>query len=144
MTVENVLRGKGGSIVTVSPKEKIETAARLLNEHRIGAILAMEGDDIAGVLSERDIVRSIAKMGAAALSKPVASLMTAKVITCTKTDTVQDVMGLMTDKRIRHVPVIENGTLIGIVSIGDLVKELIGGTGLRCRRCRRPSHSCRS
>ncbi|MBC6406539.1 MAG: CBS domain-containing protein [Rhodospirillales bacterium] len=125
MTIENVLRGKDGSIVTVSPRENVETAAQLLNEHCIGAILAMEGDNIAGVLSERDIVRSIAKMGAAALSKPVASLMTAKVITCTKTDTVQDVMGLMTDKRIRHVPVIENGTLIGIVSIGDLVKERI-------------------
>ena len=97
----------------------------MLNEHRIGAILAMEGDDIAGVLSERDIVRSIAKMGAAALSKPVASLMTAKVVTCTKTDTIQDVMGLMTDKRIRHLPVIENGMLIGIVSIGDLGKERI-------------------
>ncbi len=128
MTVERVLKGKGSEVVSVAPGDGVEKAAQILAERGIGAILAMDGDRIAGVLSERDIVRAIAARGAAALSESVSSLMTAKVITCTASDSIADVMALMTEKRIRHVPVVEEGKLLGIVSIGDLVKERIAQT----------------
>ncbi len=125
MTVERILTGKGGDVVSVSPDDTLEKAAQVLVENRIGAILAMRGDEIAGVLSERDIVRAIGTTGASALAQPVSALMTENVITCHKTDSIADVMGVMTDRRIRHVPVVEKGKLLGIVSIGDLVKERI-------------------
>ncbi len=125
MTIERILSGKGGDVVSVSPDDTLEKAAQVLVENRIGAILAMRGDEIAGVLSERDIVRAVGTTGASALSQPVSALMTENVITCRKSDTIADVMGVMTDRRIRHVPVVEKGKLLGIVSIGDLVKERI-------------------
>jgi len=128
MTIERVLAGKGSKVVTVAPGASLEQAAKVLTEHGIGAILAMDGSKIAGVLSERDIVRAVAARGAAALGEPVSALMTAKVITCSKADSIADVMGIMTERRIRHVPVLEDGKLLGIVSIGDLVKERIAQT----------------
>lgn len=128
MTVERILSGKGSAVVTIEPDTDLESAARLLIEHRIGAVLAMRGGAIAGVLSERDIVRAIAADGAAALAKPVSALMTEEVVTCRRTDSIAEVMGLMTARRFRHVPVVEEGRLLGIVSIGDLVKERIAQT----------------
>lgn len=125
MTIERILSGKGGDVISVSPDDTLEKAAQVLVENRIGAILAMRGDEIAGVLSERDIVRAIGTTGSSALSQPVSALMTENVITCGKSDTIADVMGVMTDRRIRHVPVVDKGKLLGIVSIGDLVKERI-------------------
>ncbi len=125
MTVARVLSGKGSDVISVSPGDTVEQAAGILAEHKIGAILVMEGDTIAGVLSERDIVRAIGTKGSKTLKGPVSELMTEKVITCAKDDSIANVMGLMTDKRIRHVPVMEKGKLLGIVSIGDLVKERI-------------------
>ncbi len=128
MTVERVLRGKGSDVVSVKPSDSVEKAAQVLAEHGIGAILVMDAGSIAGVLSERDIVRAIGTKGASALKEPVSALMTEKVITCAKGDSIANVMGLMTDRRIRHVPVVEKGKLLGIVSIGDLVKERIAQT----------------
>ncbi|GAB5470314.1 MAG: CBS domain-containing protein [Rhodospirillales bacterium] len=125
MTVGRVLSGKGGEVVSVSPDDSLETAAQVLVKHGIGAILAMRGDEIAGVLSERDIVRAVGEGGAGALQEPVSALMTSSVITCRPQDTIAEVMGVMTERRIRHVPVVEEGRLVGIVSIGDLVKERI-------------------
>ncbi len=125
MTVARILGGKSGDVISVSPDDSVERAAEILAEKGIGAILAMEGDRIAGVLSERDIVRAIGTKGTDSLKGPVSALMTEKVITCTRKDTIASVMGLMTDKRIRHVPVVENGALLGIISIGDVVKERI-------------------
>ena len=125
MTIETILQGKGSSVVSVDPADKVERAAQVLTENRIGAILAMRGEEIAGVLSERDIVGAIGAMGADALDQPVSALMTERVITCKKSDSVVEVMGLMTERRIRHVPVVDKGRLLGIVSIGDLVKERI-------------------
>lgn len=125
MTVARILSGKGSNVIAVSPSDKVQKAAEILAEHKIGAILVLDGEAIAGVLSERDIVRAIGTKGAGALTGPVSELMTEKVITCTSEDSIASVMGTMTDKRIRHVPVVEKGKLLGIVSIGDLVKERI-------------------
>lgn len=128
MTVGRILGGKGGTVISVSPSDSVEQAAALLAEKGIGAILAMDGERIAGVLSERDIVRAIGTKGSDSLKGPVSGLMTEKVITCTPKDSIASVMGLMTDKRIRHVPVVENDKLLGIISIGDVVKERIAET----------------
>jgi len=125
MTVESILRGKGGDVVRIAPEASLEEAAQLLIERRIGAVLAMRGDAIAGVLSERDIVRAIAADGAHALAKPVSALMTEDVVTCKRHDSIAEVMALMTERRFRHVPVVEDGQLLGIISIGDVVKERI-------------------
>lgn len=126
MTVRQILDEKGRDVVTVSPTMTTEDAARHLAEHRIGAVIvtAVSGK-IAGILSERDIVRAMAAKGAAALSAPISSIMTAKVVTCSEEHTVNQVMELMTNGRFRHLPVEKGGKLIGIISIGDVVRRRI-------------------
>lgn len=126
MTVKSILEEKGHDVVTISPDVTLEEAARMLGERRIGAVVVTKGDRrIAGILSERDIVRAIADHGAEALSQPVAKAMTAKVSTCRETHTVNDVMEIMTRGRFRHLPVERDGHLDGIISIGDVVKRRI-------------------
>jgi CBS domain-containing protein len=124
MTVKLILSRKGGEVVTIEPTATLGAAAKLLAERRIGAVLVL-GDDqrVIGILSERDIVRAVAMRGAAALDGQVDEVMTRKVISCTSTATVSDVMEHMTDGKFRHVPVIELGRLVGIISIGDVVKH---------------------
>lgn len=123
MTVAAILAGKGKNVVSASPKDSLETVSKMLAEHKIGAVVILETDGgVCGIASERDIVRQIAGQGSAALSNPVSSCMTKKVISCSSKDTVDEVMGVMSSKKFRHLPVIEDGKLLGIISIGDVVK----------------------
>ena len=123
MTVKAILAHKGPDVVSIEPTSTLAEAAKLLAERRIGAVLVLgiEGR-VAGILSERDIVRALAERGAAVLSERVDQVMTRKVITCGEGDTVAQVMEQMTGGKFRHLPVVEQGKLIGIVSIGDIVK----------------------
>jgi CBS domain-containing protein len=127
MHVATILRDKGSEIVTTTPERTIADTARLLDEHKIGAVIVLDGDGaVAGVLSERDIVRGIARHGERALSMQVRELMTSEVVVCKPEDTVQEIMALMTVRRVRHVPVMQDGRLSGIISIGDVVKHRLG------------------
>jgi CBS domain-containing protein len=123
MTVKAILARKGYNIVAIEPSATLAAAAKLLAERRIGAalVLGVEGR-VSGILSERDIVRALAERGAAVLEERVDQVMTRKVFTCTESDTVAQVMEQMTAGKFRHVPVVEQGRLIGIISIGDVVK----------------------
>lgn len=129
VTIEQVLRVKGHDVATIAADTVLESAARQLDDKRIGAVVAItEGGEICGVLSERDIVRQVARGGAAALNMSVEDAMTRSVITAGPNATVEEGLALMTDRRIRHLPVVSNGKLDGLVSIGDLVKWKIAET----------------
>ena len=124
MLVEHILTEKGQNVITIEPERTLLEAARLLEEKRVRAVVVSDAaHPVLGILSERDIVRALARKGAAAANDPVSQHMTAKVITCTRQTSINELMERMTDQRIRHVPVVENGRLDGIVSIGDLVKH---------------------
>ena len=118
---------KGTEVITVTPTASLQEAALTLRANRIGAVLVVDdvtGDGrIAGILSERDIVGAIADFGASALEKPVSDVMSADVVSCSPTDTVEQLMETMTARRIRHLPVVQDTALVGIVSIGDVVKK---------------------
>jgi CBS domain-containing protein len=124
MTVRSILDEKGRDVFTIGPGETLTAAIRLLAEKRIGAVVVLRPDGgIGGILSERDIVRALAEGGAGALTKPVSAFMTAKVQVCREENTVNDVMEVMTRVRFRHLPVEKEGRLVGLVSIGDVVKR---------------------
>jgi CBS domain-containing protein len=124
MNVESILRTKGRSVVTIRPDAHIEAAIALLRRHDIGAVVvSSDGLKIEGLLSERDIVHALAGHGAEALALAVSEIMTRRVVTCGPEDSVADLMSLMTDRRIRHLPVLRDGVLGGMVSIGDVVKN---------------------
>ena len=126
MTVKQILDQKGRDVVTVSPDMGTGEAVRFLADNKIGAVVVTgAGGKIAGILSERDIVRAVASIGGDALGKPISSIMTSKVTTCGEDHTVNQVMELMTNGRFRHLPVEKDGTLIGIISIGDVVRRRI-------------------
>jgi CBS domain-containing protein len=126
MNVEAILRSKGRSVATIRPDATVAAAVRELKTRGIGALLVSEdGKQVAGILSERDVVHALAEQGAGLLATTVDRLMTRKVITCLPEDTVSDLMGRMTQHRFRHLPVVKDGVLLGIVSIGDLVKNRI-------------------
>ncbi|NWG52507.1 MAG: CBS domain-containing protein [Hydrogenophilaceae bacterium] len=127
MLIAHVLREKGGLVHTISQDATLEEAARALNEKGVGALVILDGGETPlGVLSERDIIRAVAKLGAASLDKRVGDVMSRGVITMEPMDTVDDGLSRMTEKRVRHLPVVgDEGRLIGIVSIGDLVKMRI-------------------
>lgn len=127
MTVRAILEQKGSSVFTVKADDSLETAAKQLSHHRIGALLVDEGQGkYAGILSERDIVRACANHGAQALQLPVSKAMTTKVLHCNPQDTANYVMEMMTRHRFRHLPVVnDTGELVGIISIGDVVKRRI-------------------
>jgi CBS domain-containing protein len=121
--ISTILRNKGHDVTTIDPDATLQAACDLLAARRIGAALVLDGDGRAvGVLSERDVVRAVAEQGAAALTMTVRERMSSPVQTCDPTDGIDRVMAFMTDHRIRHLPVVEDGVLIGIVSIGDVVK----------------------
>lgn len=124
MKVEDLLRAKGGEVVTMPREETIATAGMRMMEARIGAVVICDADHRPhGVLSERDIVHGLSKHGEAVLSMTIGSLMQPRVVTCTPQDSLLRVMALMTDRRVRHVPVVDDaGRLCGIVSVGDAVK----------------------
>ena len=125
MTVQRILNDKGSAVTTCRPTDTIADVARVLTDKKIGSVVVMEGDAVAGILSERDIVRVIAKQGEKALARPASEIMTKDVITCSLHDSNDDVMQIMTGGRFRHVPVVEDGKLAGIISIGDVVKRRI-------------------
>lgn len=129
MLVKQILGEKGRDVVTISSEATLSEAARLLAQRRIGAVVVRDGrDGVAGILSERDIICALADQSVNALAQSVAQHMTRKVTTCRETDAIDGLMELMTRKRFRHVPVLENGKLAGIVSIGDIVKSRIAET----------------
>jgi CBS domain-containing protein len=124
MTVKSILSAKGSDVVTIEPHASVAAAAQRLAERRIGALVVTGAESrIIGILSERDIVHALALHGAAALEKPLSEVMTRKVVTCSQADTISSVMERMTDGKFRHLPVVEQNRLIGIVSIGDIVKQ---------------------
>jgi CBS domain-containing protein len=126
MRVSDVLRVKGPEVVTISPDVNVERLLAVLAEHRIGAVVvSRDGTSIDGIVSERDIVRALAQRGESVLADPVAAVATMDVHTVGPEAELQDLMQLMTDRRIRHVPVVRDGALCGIVSIGDVVKNRI-------------------
>lgn len=125
MTVQRILEEKGREVVTSTAATSLGEIARLLHDKRIGAVVILDGQAIVGILSERDIVRALAVHGEAALSKPARECMTERVVTCRPEDTIDQLMQTMTSGRFRHIPVVENGRLAGIVSIGDVVKRRI-------------------
>ena len=122
MTVRGILDTKGHQVVSVSLDAKVSAAVKILSQKRIGAVLVMNGSKIEGILSERDVVRVLGEQGAVALDEPVKSVMTAKVITCRERDAVSHIMEKMTSGKFRHLPVVENDRVVGLISIGDVVK----------------------
>ena len=124
MNVDGILRAKGANVVTIRPDASVGQLVDGLREERIGAMVVSEdGRTVLGIVSERDVVRGLADRGPRILEVPVAELMTRQVFSCTPQDTVKHVMAEMTKRRIRHLPVIADGALSGIVSIGDVVKN---------------------
>jgi CBS domain-containing protein len=129
MLVSQIMKSKGGAVRTVKDEERLDSVARVLDEERIGAVVVLDkADAICGVLSERDIIRQIARHGEGALSMPVTAAMTRDVITTVPGERIDACLERMTDRRVRHLPVVENGNLAGIISIGDLVKWKIAET----------------
>ena len=128
MNVQSILGGKGGGVVTVVAGTSIADAAMHMRDHRVGALIVSEdGQHIDGIVSERDIVRALAYHGATVLGRAVSSVMSTDVVTCGADDAVESLMAAMTDRRIRHLPVVdEQGVLGGVVSIGDVVKSRLG------------------
>jgi len=126
MTVGKILATKGRNVTTVQPSDTVAQVSSILAEKKIGAVVVVgAGDSISGIVSERDIVRIIAAKGGDALTIPVSAIMTESVITCEDANTIDQVMGKMTDGRFRHMPVAQNGRLAGLISIGDVVKAKI-------------------
>jgi CBS domain-containing protein len=126
MIVANILKDKGASVATARPEISLADAAAKLASRKIGALVIVGAEGrVDGILSERDIIRAIAQRGAAALGETAAESMTKNVVSCTTLDTLDVLMARMTTGRFRHIPVIENGALVGIVSIGDVVKRHI-------------------
>jgi CBS domain-containing protein len=123
MTVAQILSRKGRAVITVVPSETLQGVVNLLAQNRIGAVVVVDGKGgLAGIVSERDVVRAVSEHGGGGMGKTVADIMTKKVRTCSPEDTEAELMGLMTEHRIRHLPVLEGGKLTGMISIGDVVK----------------------
>jgi CBS domain-containing protein len=123
--ISQILKGKGDLVFTASPAETVGAVAALLHTRRVGAMIVVEGEAVVGIVSERDIVRVVAEDGAAALGRAISHCMTRDVVFATPAETVDSLLARMTDRKIRHLPVIKDGRLAGIVSIGDLVKHKI-------------------
>lgn len=131
MNISDILRYKQqldtplAGVVVVEPSATVAALAATLSEYNVGAVIVTQDDDVAGIVSERDVVRAIAANGAQALEAEVATIMSTDVITCSSEDSIDRVAGSMTERRIRHLPVVDDGSLVGIVSIGDVVSSRI-------------------
>jgi CBS domain-containing protein len=123
MRIADVLRNKGAAVATITPETSVAGLLTELTVHNIGAMVVMSQDGPVGIVSERDVVRKLHELGAEILHRPVSDIMTTEVVTCTPEDSVNSLSALMTENRVRHVPVVVNGRLAGIVSIGDVVKN---------------------
>ncbi len=126
MTVRAILDTKGHQVQSVEPDTKLADAIKLLSQRRIGAVLVLSQGRIEGILSERDIVRVLGERGASVLEEPVSAAMTRKVVSCREKDTVSEMMEVMTNGKFRHLPVVEDGRVVGLISIGDIVKWRVG------------------
>jgi CBS domain-containing protein len=127
MRISDVLRVKGTQVITITPDAKVRQLVAVLAEHRIGAVVVShDGITVDGIASERDIVQALARRGAGVMSEPVTAIYTAEVHTVTPQTLIEDVMRMMTERRVRHAPVVADGRLQGIVSIGDVVKIRLG------------------
>lgn len=125
MLVSQILKDKGDLVFTAGPGETVGAVAALLHSRRVGAMVVVDGEVVVGIVSERDIVRMVAEEGGAALNRPIDICMTRDVVFATPGETVDSLLTRMTDRRIRHLPVMRDGRLAGIISIGDLVKHKI-------------------
>jgi CBS domain-containing protein len=125
MTVRSILNTKGHQVMSVQPDANLAAAVKLLGEKKIGAVLVMNQTRLEGILSERDIVRVLGERGAAVLEEPVSKVMTRRVVSCKEADTVAEIMEMMTTGKFRHLPVIDNGRVVGLISIGDVVKHRV-------------------
>lgn len=125
MLVSQILNAKGRRVLTAAPEDTLAHVAGRLESERVGALLVMEGDHVIGIISERDIVTALARAGAEALAASVRGCMTAEVVRAAPTETVDALLARMTDRRVRHLPVLEGERLCGLVSIGDLVRHKI-------------------
>jgi len=122
MTVRAILDTKGHNIQSVEPQDKLSSAIKILGERKIGAVLVISAGRVEGILSERDIVRVLGERGASVVDEPVSAVMTRKVISCKESDTVSAIMEMMTLGKFRHLPVVEGERVVGLISIGDIVK----------------------
>lgn len=125
MLVSQILKDKGDLVFTAGPGETVGAVAALLHSRRVGAMVVVDGDAVVGIVSERDIVRMVAEEGGGGLNRPITLCMTRDVVFATPAETVDSLLARMTDRRIRHLPVMRDGRLAGIISIGDLVKHKI-------------------
>ena len=125
MTIEAILQTKSADVTAVPRTTTVAEAVKLLADKRIGAVPVLDGDTVAGIFSERDVIHALATHGAAALDQPIGDVMTAPAITVSRGEAVLGALSLMTRRRIRHLPVIEGGRMVGFISIGDLVKYRI-------------------
>jgi len=124
-TAKDIIRFKGHTVHAVRPDDTVLAALGVMAEHDIGAVLVVEGEEILGILSEGDYARKVVLLGRASRDSPVRLIMTANVVCVAPNRTIEECMALMTERRCRHLPVVENGRVIGLVSIGDLVKAMI-------------------
>ncbi len=124
MNVATILKQKGRAVSTVPPTITLQEVAKRLTQRRIGALVVVGArGEIEGIISERDIIRALSEAGGSCLQRPVAETMTRQVVTCQETDTLDELMAMMTQRRFRHLPVVTDGDLVGIISIGDVVKH---------------------
>jgi CBS domain-containing protein len=124
MNVASILKQKGRAVSTVPPTITLQEVAKRLTQRRIGALVVVGArGGIEGIISERDIIRALSEAGGTCLQRPVAETMTRQVVTCQETDTLDELMAMMTQRRFRHLPVVTDGDLVGIISIGDVVKH---------------------
>ena len=137
LQVRHLLADKGGQVHTIGPDEPVLAAIRSMADRYIGALLVMRGDELVGIVSERDYARKVILKGRSSGDTPVRDIMAAPVITVGPTDTVETCMRLCTDSRVRHLPVVEGGKVIGVVSIGDLVKATISEQGTQIEQLQR-------
>lgn len=127
MRIREVLRSKGYAVYTINPYASVNDLLSALANHNVGAlVVSADGSTVDGIVSERDVVRRLQDRGIGVLNEPVVAIMTSVVATCTENDNVEDLMRMMTDHRIRHVPVLRDDRLAGVISIGDVVKSRIG------------------
>lgn len=124
-TVDQILKEKGSDLFRIGPDDPVLEAIRVMAEKHVGALLVMRGEELAGILSERDYARKVVLLGRSSADTPVAQIMSSPVTTVTRSASVNECLELMTDRRIRHLPVVENKRVLGMLSIGDLVKAVI-------------------
>lgn len=121
MNIADILRHKGGDVWTIAPGDSVSTLLGMLADHNVGALLVADGERVAGIVSERDVVRRIAERGPDVLDATVRDIMTTSVVSCSSADSLDSIAETMTERRVRHMPVIDDGRLVGVISIGDVV-----------------------